>query len=420
LHSSASLDDEATDDNTCSVASESGSEKENIPPLPPSRAGKKSCAKGKGLVSQVKPTNKVSAKGTRATEYNGKDLLILSQSFIRCSENAIDGTSQKRNKFWDDVSVVFNELKKQQEAYDSRQRHREKYHKVLLKGQFLSDDDDDDSSVEAIVPVRTSSSLQQKWSKFVLPNVTKFISLTTRYPMISGEGKFVLNFVLLLIFDHLPNFLFFPCPIVSDKNRYYNRIHLIFLEQNPNISSFDLYRPSWEFLKDSPKFASITAALASNPCIKAATKRKPSITPDNGTELFSPDPNIYTLETPNERESRPIGNKASKRRQEEEKILESVTSKLKDGLHNNNSGGAGFAIAKAIGDFTNILAMTLQQWNDRQSYDNSNPELKKRYDELLIMEKVHQMEAAQRRREALQQHHNQEIQRSTEDAGKDD
>ena len=168
------------------------------------------------------------------------------------------------------------------------------------------------------------------------------------------------------------------------------------------------------------RFASITAALASNPCIKAATKRKPSISPDNGTELFSPDPNIYTLETPNERESRPIGNKASKRRQEEEKILESVTSKLKDGLHNNNSGGAGFAIAKAIGDFTNILAMTLQQWNDRQSYDNSNPELKKRYDELLIMEKVHQMEEAQRRREALQQHHNQEIQRSTEDADKDD
>jgi hypothetical protein len=46
--------------------------------------------------------------------------------------------------------------------------------------------------------------------------------------------------------------------------------------------------------------------------------------------------------------------------------------------------------------------------------------LKKRYDELLIMEKVHQMEAAQRRREALKQHHNQEIQRSTEDADKDD
>ena len=63
--------------------------------------------------------------------------------------------------------------------------------------------------------------------------------------------------------------------------------------------------------------------------------------------------------------------------------------------------------------------MTLQQWNDRQSYDNSNPELKKRHDELLIMEKVHQMEEAQRRREALQQHHNQEIQHST-DAGKDD
>ncbi len=58
---------------------------------------------------------------------------------------------------------------------------------MLLKGQFLSDDDD--SSVEVMVPVRTSSSLQQKWSKFVLPIVTKFITLTTRYPLFSGEGN---------------------------------------------------------------------------------------------------------------------------------------------------------------------------------------------------------------------------------------
>jgi hypothetical protein len=83
--------------------------------------------------------------------------------------------------------------------------------------------------------------------------------------------------------------------------------------------------------------------------------------------------------------------------------IRNKASKLKDGLHNNNnSSGAGLAIAKAIGDFTNILSTTLQQWNDRQAYENANPDLKKRYDELLIMEKVHQMEEAQRRRKELQ------------------
>jgi hypothetical protein len=46
-----------------------------------------------------------------------------------------------------------------------------------------------------------------------------------------------------------------------------------------------------------------------------------------------------------------MGNKASKRRQDEEKILETVTSKLKEGLSNNNSSGAGLAIMKALGDY---------------------------------------------------------------------
>ena len=50
-----------------------------------------------------------------------------------------------------------------------------------------------------------------------------------------------------------------------DRNSYYNRIHLIFLEQNPSINSFDLYRPAWEFLKDSAKFQSITMALKAAP-----------------------------------------------------------------------------------------------------------------------------------------------------------
>jgi hypothetical protein len=44
---------------------------------------------------------------------------------------------------------------------------------------------------------------------------------------------------------------------------------------------------------------------------------------------------------------------------------------------------------KALGDFTAIMSTTLQHWYDRQSYENANPELKKRYDELLIMERVH-------------------------------
>jgi hypothetical protein len=42
-----------------------------------------------------------------------------------------------------------------------------------------SDDDDD---VEYVIQVRTAGSLQQKWSKYVQPNVTKFISLIIGTP----------------------------------------------------------------------------------------------------------------------------------------------------------------------------------------------------------------------------------------------
>jgi hypothetical protein len=116
-----------------------------------------------------------------------KDLLILSQAYIHTSENTIEGVSQKKNKFWDDVAEVFHNLKKQQEAFDSWQKKKKKYNSILLQNDFLSSNDNDD--IEIIIPIRTSSSLQQKWSKFVLPLVTKFVSLTNWYPKLSGEGK---------------------------------------------------------------------------------------------------------------------------------------------------------------------------------------------------------------------------------------
>ena len=54
-------------------------------------------------------------------------------------------------KFLDEVAVAYSQLKKQQEAYDSDQRKKTKYNKVLLKGDFLSSDDEVDD------PIRYSS-----------------------------------------------------------------------------------------------------------------------------------------------------------------------------------------------------------------------------------------------------------------------
>ncbi len=51
-------------------------------------------------------------------------------------------------------------------------------------------------------------------------------------------------------------------------------IHLIFLDENPDVTSFDLYRPSWEYLKDCTKFASITKELQTNPAVRLKKKKQ--------------------------------------------------------------------------------------------------------------------------------------------------
>jgi hypothetical protein len=149
-----------------------------------------------GTTTSNKST-KVMAKGNKGAEYTAKDLLILSQSFIRVSENAVEGTSKKQSKFWDEVAEVFNQLKKQQEAYDARVRKRQKLNKVRLKGDFLSSDEEDEDVCGVVVTPRTASSLQQKWSKFVLPLVTKFVIITVKNPKRSGVCH-----VLMFLFFH--------------------------------------------------------------------------------------------------------------------------------------------------------------------------------------------------------------------------
>jgi hypothetical protein len=64
------------------------------------------------------------AKVIRAPEYTAKDLLVLAQAYIRTSENAIDGTAQKRSTFWDDVAKAYHEIKVAQQDFDKRQKKR--------------------------------------------------------------------------------------------------------------------------------------------------------------------------------------------------------------------------------------------------------------------------------------------------------
>jgi len=70
--------------------------------------------------------------------------------------------------------------------------------------------------------------------------------------------------------------------------------------------------------------------------------------------------------TPVTRTAHPMGNKTSKRRAEEEKIIESVSSSLQKGLNQgNNAGSSAGVLAAALSQFTNVISTSLQQWHDR-------------------------------------------------------
>jgi hypothetical protein len=97
LHSA--LDDDASEDSE----EEQGNDKENVPVISAQTVN----------VSGAKAA-KVSVKATKGAEYGAKDLLILSQAFIRTSESAMEGTAKRSNKFWDEVAVSYSDLKKQQ------------------------------------------------------------------------------------------------------------------------------------------------------------------------------------------------------------------------------------------------------------------------------------------------------------------
>ncbi len=160
-----------------------------------------------------------------------------------------------------------------------------------------------------------------------------------------------------------------------DLERYYNRIHLIILEQVPDVKSFDLYRPSWEFLKNSPKFATITAA---NSLAQRDLDAKKKASPEGDEDLLTP---------------RPIGKKKAKRLQEEETIIKNVVEKLKEN-GGSTSGSAGLALAGALSQFASVFASGLQEWKERQAYSNASSELRQKYDDLVLQARIQELENA--------------------------
>jgi hypothetical protein len=67
---------------------------------------------------------------------------------------------------------------------------------------------------------------------------------------------------------------------------------------------------------------------------------------------------------------------------------------LKEGLA---SGGTCVVVAKAITDFSAVLSSFFLQWQESNMYQSVDPQLLKSYQELLIKEKISELEEKQSR-----------------------
>jgi len=173
---------------------------------------------------------------------------------------------------------------------------------------------------------------------------------------------------------------------------------LIFLEQNPSVSCFNIYRPSWEYLQDCPKFTSFTRALASNPTVQKKRKKEADDVKVEVEEVGSgrEKANSSSSDQTSCKEPRPMGTNASKRRAEEERIIENVSAKLKNGFTSTGS----VAVASAINNFSSVLSSFFKDWQDRAAFASADAALRKQYDELRLKERIWEMQQQQRAREA--------------------
>lgn len=293
-------------------------------------------------------------KKERGAEYSTTEILLLSKAWISASEDAIIGINQKINTFWDSVHQRYNKFKLQQEEYMTREKEKDRFRQINLRnavgnrGAFLDEENDGDIRVDAVtLPTRNVGSLQQKWSKKVQPLIFKFIGVTKRFPKRSGE----------------------------DREEYYNRIHLIFLKENPTEKSFDIYRPSWEYLVDKPKFAVACEAPSS-------TSRKRDVISIDDNEGSDIDAGVKI---------RPLGRNATKRKLEAQKIMESVTNKIEA---SQGATATSTILAGALQEIAKCVGSAMSSWQMQFAVRNASVDLQRQLCDAIVKRQLEELHVA--------------------------
>jgi hypothetical protein len=290
---------------------------------------------------------KKKATRERGLEYSATEILLLSKAWISASENMLTGVHQKINTFWDSVLKSYTVLKEQHDQYMQKERDKDRFRRNSVRSTLGSmgidvfeDSPSEDSEVFQL-PTRNVGSLQQKWSKKVQPLVFKFIGVTVRYPKRSGE----------------------------DQEAYYNRLHLIFLKENPSEKSFDVYRPSWEYLQDKPKFSI---------CCSQPPRKREVITLDDEES----NNNISEAN----KKIRPMGRNSMRRKLEEDKIMASVSKTIESTTTSTSS-----QLSSALLQISTSIGSALTSWQMQLALPNCSADIQREYYDLLVKKQIEAM-----------------------------
>ncbi len=167
----------------------------------------------------------------------------------------------------------------------------------------------------------------------------------------------------------------FPKLSGEDREEYYNRIHLIFLKENPTEKSFDIYRPSWEYLVDKHKFAVACEAPSS-------TSRKRDVISIDDNEGSDIDAGIKI---------RPLGRNATKRKLEAQKIMESVTNKIEA---SQGATATSTILAGALQEIAKCVGSAMSSWQMQFAVRNASVDLQRQLCDAIVKRQLEELHVA--------------------------
>jgi hypothetical protein len=297
-------------------------------------ANKKVDATNRKMDVTNKKVDEEKKKKERGVEYSATEVLLLSKAWILASENSLVGVHQKMNTFWESVLQRYNVFKQQHDDYMVREKEKDNFRiRNLNRAAFMEENIPEVAEDVPLLPVRNVGSLQQKWSKKVQPLIIKFIGVMKRYPKRSGE----------------------------DAEAYYNRVHIIFLKENPGEKSFDLYRPGWEYLVDKPKFC-ITNELPSS-------RKREVISLEDGD-----DPDTAAIKV------LPMGRNSTKCKLEAEKILASVSKQIEAEKNTTTSS----YLAGALQEIAKCVGSAIFSWHMQSAIPDASAHLQRQYYDAIV------------------------------------